>query len=383
MQRIFIVLFLSPFISFGQDSSLTNCLKSNASFFQDSALHQNIVANIENLKEGSFYMISQIHNSKIDIPLEKELLFSLHSKGVYYDISEYPHSAFFLINEYLKSGDTSILKLVSPKAPFTFIKDVYLFNQRQVTEKQIKFFGIDYELYNLDRGKPYKNSLLFIYKHRKAAIVNTVFENLFIQLSNIDEKDIKGLTSLHNLLQTTLYKNEDKIEEIFSTYSDDILLILSAPTKYKSIPKRDKWLFQRFKTVYEIVLRSNNNPKFIASFGAAHVNASNKNNITYKLRTFNESPVKEKVVIIGTQYFNGGGGISEAQNYTSAGIFDFTATKTTLKSISSIFEDKKETVALLKQDKLTCLDNKVENIAVLNWLFLINKQEWVKYWKWE
>ena len=383
MQKIFIVFSLFPFLSFGQDSSLTNCINSNASFFQDTALHQNIVANIENLKEGNFYMISQIHNSKIDIPLEKEFLFSLHSKGVYYDISEYPHSAFFLINEYLKSGDTSILKLVNLKAPFTFIKDVYLFNQKQIIEKQIKFFGIDYELYNPDRGRHYKNSLMFIYNHRKTAIANTVFENLFNQLDSTDEKDIKALTSLHKLLQTTFNKNENKIKEIFSNYSDDILLILSAPTEYKTIPKRDKWLFQRFKTVYDIVSRSNNNPKFIASFGAAHVKASNDNNITHKLQTFNESPVKGKVVIIGAHYFNGGGGIKEAKNYTSAGIIDFMATETTLKSISTIFADKKETIALLQQDKLNCFDNKVEKITALNWLFLINKQEWVKYWKWE
>ncbi len=383
MLRIFIVFFLFPFLSYGQDTSLTNCINSNASFFQDTELHQNIIANIENLKDGNFYMISQIHNSKIDIPLEKEFLFSLHSKGVYYDISEYPHSAFFLINEYLKSGDTSILKLVSSKAPFTFVKDVYLFNQKQIIEKQIKFFGIDYELYNSDRGKHYKNSLLFIYNHRKAAIANTVFENLFNQLDSTDEKDIKALTSLHKLLQTAFYKNEEKSREIFSNYSDDILLILSAPTEYKSIPKRDKWLFQRFKKVYDIVLRSNNNPKFIASFGAAHVKASNNNNITHKLQTFTESPVKGKVVIIGAQYFNGGGGIIEAKYYTSAGIIDRMATQTTLQSISLIFSDKRENVALLKQDKLACLDNKVEKTAALNWLFLINKQEWVKYWKWE
>ena len=383
MQRILIVFFLLPFLSFGQDSSLTNCINSNAYFFQDTALHQNIIANIENLKDGNFYMISQIHNSKIDIPLEKEFLFALHSKGVYYDISEYPHSAFFLINEYLKSGDTSILKLISPKAPFTFIKDVYLFNQKQIIEKQIKFFGIDYELYNTDRGRCYKNSLVFIYKHQKAAITNTVFENLFNQLESIDEKDIKALTRLHKLLQTTLYKNEDKIKDIFSNYSDDIILILSAPTEYKSIPKRDKWLFQRFKKVHDIVLRSNKNPKFIASFGAAHVKASNNKNITHKLQTFNHSPVKDRVVIIGTQYFNGGGGIKEAKNYKSSGVIDLMATETTFKSISTIFADKKENVALLKQDKLNCLENKVEKIATLNWLFLINKQQWVKYWKWE
>jgi hypothetical protein len=75
MLRIFIVFFLFPFLSYGQDTSLTNCINSNASFFQDTELHQNIIANIENLKDGNFYMISQIHNSKIDIPLEKEFLF--------------------------------------------------------------------------------------------------------------------------------------------------------------------------------------------------------------------------------------------------------------------------------------------------------------------
>ena len=383
MRKIFIVFFLLPFLSFAQDSSLIKCINSNASFFSDTALHQHIIANIENLNDGNFYMISQIHNSKIDIPLEKELLFSLHSRGVYYNISEYPHSAFFLINEYLKSGDTSILKLISTKAPFNFIKEVYSFNLKQLAEKQIKFFGVDYELYNSDRGRHYKNSLMFIYNRRKTTIANTVFENLFSQLDSTDENDIKALTSLHKLLQTTFYKNEEKIKEIFSNYSDDILLILSAPTEYKSIPKRDKWLFKRFKIVYDIVLRNNNIPKFIASFGAAHVKASNKKNITYKLQIFNESPVKGKVVIIGTQYFNGGGGIKGAKNYTSAGIIDFMATDATLKSISTIFTDKKENVALLQQDRLNCLENKVEKIAALHWLFLINKQEWVKYWKWE
>jgi len=383
MKKTALAFFLFPIFSFAQDSSLTNCINSNALFFQDKSLQQHIAGNIEHLKDGDFYMISQIHRSKIDIPLEKELLFALHSKGVYYDICEYPHSAFFLINEYLGSGDTSILKLVSPDAPFTFIKDVYLFNQKQTAAKQIKFWGIDYELYNVDRGRHYKNALMYIYDHRKTALANGPFEDLFNQLDSTDEKNMKALTKLHRSLQIAFYKNEDKIKEIFANYSDDILLILSAPTEYKSIPKRDKWLFKRFKTVYEIVSRTNDHPKFIASFGAAHVKASNNYNITHKLQTFNESPVKGKLVIIGTQYFNGGAGIKEVKNYTSSGIIENMATATTLRSISSVFTGKKETIALLQQNKLNCLDNKVEKIGALNWLFLINKQEWVKYWKWE
>lgn len=383
MQKVFLFFLLLPCLSFGQDSSLIHCIRSNASFFRDTALHHTVVANIGNLKDGDFYMISQIHNSKIDIPLEKEFLFSLHAEGVYYNISEYPHSAFFLVNEYLKSGDTTILELINPEAPFTFFKEVYEFNQKQSAEKQIKFFGIDYELYNLFRGRHYKNSLLFIYRHRKTALANTDFEKLFIRLESIDEKDIKALTTIHKELQRTLYKNEQNINALFSMYSDDISLILSAPTQYRSIPKRDKWLFQRFKTVYNIVSGSNHRPGFIASFGAAHVRASNTRNITHKLQAFNDSPVKGKVVVIGVQYFNGGGGIKEAKNYTSAGILDHVSTDATLDSISTIFTDRSENVALLQQDKLTCLTNTVEKLAHIDWLFLVNKQEWVKYWKWE
>jgi hypothetical protein len=383
MEKFLIVFFLFTNFCYGQDTALTKCINTNAVFFSNDGLPVVVQKNISELPKGDFYMISQIHNSKIDIPLEQELLFALNNEGVYYDISEYPHSAFFLINEYLKTGDTALLKLVSEKAPFKFVKNVYQFNQTKAPEKQIKFFGIDYELFNTDRGKQYKNALLYIYNKQIEHIQKTDFYSLFETLKTIDEKDINALTSLHNLLQKSFYNHEGKIKEIFSNFSDDILLILSAPTKYKTVPKRDKWLFQRFKTVYDIILRTNNNPKFIASFGAAHVKASNNKNITHKLQTFDESPVKGKVIIIGTQYFNGGGGILEAKNYASAGIIDYMTTGTTLKSISTIFDDKIENVALLRQDKLHCFDNKVEKIEALSWLFLINKQEWVKHWKWE
>lgn len=383
MRRLITAFILAPVLSFSQETGIASCINTNASFFRDTAMRKQLAANIGGLKDGKFYMISQIHNSKIDIPLEKELLFALHPKGVQYDISEYPHSAFFLINEYLKSGDTSILKLISINAPFTFIREVYSFNQKQPAGKQIKFFGIDYELYNPDRGRPYKNALLYIYTNRRTSLINTVFESLFNQLVTTDEKDIPALTSLHIALQKALYKNEARLQELFSGYSGDIFLILSAPSEYKSIIKRDKWLFQRFKTVYDNVSKNAEDPKFIASFGAAHVKASNNNNITHKLQTFDESPVKEKVVIIGTQYFNGGGGIKEAKDYKTAGVLDYMATATTLDSISLIFANRTENVALLQQNKFDCLNNKVEKITALNWLFLINKQVWVKYWKWE
>lgn len=160
--------------------------------------------------------------------------------------TEYPHSAFFLINEYLISGD---------------------------------------------------------YDRKKTTICGTGFAILFERLKSIDGENIKALTALHGELQSVFRKNKNKVSTAFENYSDDVSLIISAPTEYKSIPKRDKWIYERFKTVYDIVSATDPSPKFISSFGASHVRPDNSKNITHKLETFKGSPVKGKVVRIGTQCF--------------------------------------------------------------------------------
>lgn len=381
MRSIFLFLvLLFPLCLKAQDSSLANCIDANAFYFKDAALGSVIEKHVKDLPAGDFYMISQIHNSKIDIPLEQELLFQLHERGVYHSISEYPHSAFFLVNEYLQSGDTALLKLINEQAPFGFIKNVYRFNRQQPESKRIRFYGIDYELYNADRGKFYKNALLYIYGRRKEQVSGTAFAPLLEQLQNIEERDIKTLTGIHRQLQQLLSVQRSGLEPIFGNYTNDVLLILSAPYQYESIPKRDKWLFSRFRIVYDMVSGNNPHPGFLASFGASHVKAGNKKNITYKLKNFDESPVRGKVVVIGVQYFNGGGGIHKARNYASAGVLDFIADKSILAQIGSTFNNKAENTALLKQDKLFCLGNTAKG---LNWLLLVNKQVWVRHWKWE
>lgn len=351
--------------------------------FDDTVNLRSFINNsISVLADGDFYMIAQIHNSKINTPLEEAMLFNLHERGVQYDIAEYPHSAFFLVNEYLQTGDETILKTISEKAPFSFFKNVYRFNELQPQAKKIRFYGIDYELFNADRGTFYKNALMYIYQKRKAFVSNKMFHGLFAQLAEIDKNDLKALTAMHSRLYSLLDKKL-QADDLFGVYKDDVWLILSAPTKYKSIPRRDKWLYERFTYVYEMLKKKSNNPKFIASFGISHVKTSNKKNITYKLLNYSSSPVKNKVIVIGTHYFNGGGGINKERTYTSAGILEYVTTMPVQDSIATIFKGSNEKGILLTQDCLKLLRKKIKPDMQLDWLLLFNQQPRIRYWKWE
>jgi hypothetical protein len=100
----------------------TGVLKSNGQAVTGSEI-------VDNLAKSKLYIFAQEHNNKANTLLEQELLLALNKKyNLRIDILEYAHSAAFLINQYLQTGQDSILSFINAEAPFNFIRSIKAHN---------------------------------------------------------------------------------------------------------------------------------------------------------------------------------------------------------------------------------------------------------------
>jgi hypothetical protein len=277
--------------------------RSNTQYFPASDVADSIGKN-------KFYFVGQLHCNDANVIIEKELLFALNSKyGVQYDILEYAHSVAFLLNEYLQSGNDSLLSFINSKAGFSFIKAIRTYNGTAV--KQIRFYGLDFE--NRENGKFTRRAIGIVLE--KAKLTEGKLFNLckavINSLSSETEKSLKQLRA---------YLSENEKECRLQLKEDFTDVILIANAQYNFSPRRDDAMFDNFTRLYQELSRVNTDPSFFASFGTGHINPSNNKGLAMRLSKDNASPVARQVSISGVQYFNCG--FKDNANRTSAGSLD-------------------------------------------------------------
>jgi hypothetical protein len=325
------------------------------------------------LPKSQFYFVGQAHNNEANTIIENELLIALNSKyNVQYDILEYCHSAAFLINQYLKTGNESFLKIINPEAKFNFIKAIKAHNDTIDKNRNIQFYGLDFE--NRNSGKYTQKALKIILEQLELS-ASEVLSSVLTSVANCQPKEIEANLSK---LKSYLKENDHKCRGLLNNYYLDVLLIANAQFNFS--PRRDASMMENFKRLYAELARDGKNPSFFASFGTGHINPKNHEGIGIKLMSDDQSPVKDSVCILGIQYFNcffNRENISKSTNGSLSSLC-----KISEVSLSVIEEEKNKSISFLPKEKLNMLkcNRAIKN---LSGLIVVRNFGATIFWTWE
>lgn len=278
------ILITLAFFAFVLNGRAQNAVDTNAAFAKQV---------VQGLPAAGYYFIGQLHNNAANTILEKELLFALHNRfGKTYDIIEYGHSLAFMFNEYLRTGEDSILSYTLPSANFHFVKAVRAFNDTVPEDRRIRFYGLDFE--NRIHGRLTKKALSVI-RDRLQDKNNSLYHLLDACVRSDSSALRKNLTQL----KTYLAKNNAESKTVLKDHYLDVALMANA--QYDFSPKRDFSMYRNFKLLCDEL---SGPPVFFSSFGIGHITPDNRNGLAHILNTAGDSPLKDRVSTIGIQYLN-------------------------------------------------------------------------------
>lgn len=246
---------------------------------------------INTIPPSKYYFIGQAHNNKANLQLEQELLFALNRKyGLRYDILEYGHSAAIIVNEFLRTGEDSLLKLIHPGTAFTFFRTIKKFNDTIPEKRKILFYGIDFE------GRDN-------YKHLKIAI-DIVLRNTMLQDTTTLYRILKRIRNGKKEMRELgfhLDHHESESRKLLGKYFIDLLLVANAQNGFSR--NRDFPMYANFKKLYNELKLTDTNLMFLSSFGYSHIHPSNSQAIANRLGNEYGSPVRGSVALIAIQYY--------------------------------------------------------------------------------
>lgn len=251
------------------------------------------------LPEKDFYIVGEAHTFLANSDLQWSLAKVLHSRGVYNVVNELPHAACFLFNQYLITGDQSILDSLLPTASYDVLKKIRNWNLSQPQDKQIRYYGIDYLHPNRD-FKNYQLSLKIILGEAKSGeFAADALIRDFIAKDNLTKKEV---AAFNEKLAAALEQDKQLAAAHYGPHYADLKLMISNMIGYRS--NRDELIYKSFLVLYENLRgQSAIRPKFFAFYGLGHLN-----NLANKLDERKSSPVYENLARIGIKYFNCIGG---------------------------------------------------------------------------
>lgn len=350
MKPIIILFFIFSFVN-------TQGQKS----FPDKKYDSLLSTAVHGLKEANIYFVGQGHGNEANTIIEKGFLFSLNEKfNVRFYILEFGHSLAFLLNQYLETGQDSILNFINPLGNFRFVKLIKSFNDTLAASRRIRFFGLDFE--NRLNGKWTKKAIEII-----SGKINLPSNNpLQILLNTFINKPPKFEKENLVKLKTYLYKNEQDCRKLLGKYYIDLLLISKAQFDFS--PRRDKAMLDNFKLLNRELIQSGENPKFFASFGVGHINPENKNGLPYRLLENKDSPIKGKVCVVGTQYYKCIFNVSHPSNGPS-GTLSSLCKKSVTEKINYANDTKEKTITFFSKSELKNFDcealNRLDGLVII------------------
>ena len=290
-----VLLYLCCISQSAGQLTTADCLKDNLTTASPDQLNKLTDKLRDFLPGKSFYIIGESHTFLANNDLQFALLKTLHQQGVYNVANELPHATCFLFNQYLETGDETILSGLRPEATYSLLKKVREFNLSFPKDQQIRYYGIDYadpkyNFYDLSA------SLQTIRKYVVPASLplDTLIDHYRLK-EVITLNDAKTLLAqLNDKLQT----EEKQYRSHFGTYYDDLLLMSSNILGNRT--NRDKSIFACFSLLYKLLqTKQKAPPKFLAFYGIGHLE-----NLGTILQENDGSPVKGSVAKIGIQYIN-------------------------------------------------------------------------------
>lgn len=355
MKQILILFFVFSFIKVRAQESFSN--KKYDSLLSSA---------VANLNQADFYFVGQAHGNQANTIIEKGLFFSLNKKfNVCYYILEYGQSLAFLLNQYLETGQDSILSFISSKGNFDLVKTIKSFNDTVSDLRKIKFFGVDFE--NEPDGKWTKKAIEIISdkikltdNHPLQILLNSLLNSIINQEPKSEKENLAAL-------KLYLKNNEKDCRALLGKYYFDVFLISNSAFTFS--PKRDKAMYDNFKLLYSELTRTEVNPKFFASFGFGHLNPDNKNGLPYRLLENGDSPIKDKVSVIGAQYYNCTFRVANP-TIGPSGTLSSLCKNSVVKNIDSSNDTKAKTITFFSKSELKTfrckeLLNKLDGLVII------------------
>jgi hypothetical protein len=348
--------------------------KTNAqTSFTNGSTHRLADSLVNTIPKAKYYFIGQAHNNKANVPVEQELLLALNRKyGVRYDVLEYSHSTAMLMNEFLRSGADSVLRMIQPQAPFTFIRTIKKYNDTARTDKRISFYGIDFEGRLNDQHL--KNAIDIVLSRTGLPATTMLFKILSKIKNNTDESTGSHLQELKNYLD----QNEVISRNQLGAYYVDLLLVANA--QYGFSPRRDDAMYANFIRLYKELIKVDTNPLFLSSFGYAHINPGNANVILNRLRNSADSPVRDSISVIGIQYYESAFEGNKKKKWL--GNLSFLCRDKALRTLQATGADGIPGLYLLSKSRLALLSCD-EDINKLDAVILVCNMDNTQYYIWE
>lgn len=304
------VSFITTHVAIGQ-ANFEMCLEKNITPGKENQLDSLTNLLIEKLPTKEFYLIGESHTFLANNDFQFSLIKALHKHKVYNIANELPHSTCFIFNQYLETGNDTLLRVLKPSATYILLKKVREFNLAQPIDERIKYYGIDYLDAEYDYANLYVSLKIIREKVPSQNLPLDILIDRYIQKASLQYQDI---VELNNTLFTKLESDSNLYKKHFGSYFDDLLLMASNIVGNKT--NRDADIFKSFSLLYkQLSIKQKSYPKFIAFYGMGHLD--NFGNI---LLLNNKSPVKNNVCKIAIQYINCLGGWTTAE-YRNDGLY--------------------------------------------------------------
>lgn len=247
------------------------------------------------IPEGTdIILISELHNVGSTYPVLESVVQKFMLKGFRNIIQEMPFSYSIICNEYLETGDTVYLNMISSseeaKVFYTNIRALFLTLN---IEERPRFWGIDFELG--ESKITYVKAAAFILQ-RKYYFPSSI-QRILSEINN--SENISQIKSLRNELRNTIEKGVF-INQLNQNGVDLLTEFASRNDAYTK--HRDTQLFQNLSRIDSIIKAKEPNAKYIGSFGQSHVNTALKYSLSSIL--LSDTAWSNRTSIIGTHYFN-------------------------------------------------------------------------------
>ena len=278
---------------------LKNCFEAHIKYGNVKSLDSLTNELVYGLPAKDFYLIGESHTFLANNDFQYSLIKILHPLGVYNIVSEQPHAVCFLFNEYLETGEDSLLTLLKPSATYALLKKVRQFNNTQPPEKRMKYYGIDY----LDADFDYENYLLALkIICTKIKLSKKLLDSFIKEMAQKETLNAENIKLLQATLHTQLAEESNFYKVHYGKYYYDLLLM--SVSMIGRATDRDSEVLENFRFLHKsLVETGNSNPKYLSFYGSGHLF-----NFGDMLLFGNSSPVKGSVFRIAIQYINCLGG---------------------------------------------------------------------------
>lgn len=272
------------------------------------------------LQDNEVFFTGEGHGVAINPKLSVGFLKYFNEKaGVRYYLSEMPYSAAMFLNEYLKTGDETILKKLYKPLKGTFEwnkqyyekwKDIYAYNLTLPENRKISVVGIDVEhqlenalwgLYSLLPDKEPSASIKSMIEELKAVykaigeVNNDVKLNDILKLSeDLKESIVQYRNEFEAYLGNSLFDFQIISENMLNSNEAYAALNDKDMDGFNEI--RDKSMYENFISIYSRLPKG----KYYGQFGSSHIYQMEMGNTDWLASLLGkpDSPVAKKVLSI-------------------------------------------------------------------------------------